>query len=86
MPYALNIPLVATNEPYFLDKDMHKAHDALLAISEGSYILEPDRRHVSVEAYLKSPEQMLELFKDIPEAIENTVDIAKRCAFRQSKT
>lgn len=80
--YALNLPLVATNEPYFLDKDMHKAHDALLAISEGSYILEPDRRHVSVEAYLKSPEQMLELFKDIPEAIENTVDIAKRCAFR----
>ncbi len=85
LAYALNLPLVATNEPYFLDKDMHKAHDALLAISEGSYILEPDRRHVSVEAYLKSPEQMLELFKDIPEAIENTVDIARRCAFRSPK-
>ncbi len=85
LAYALNIPLVATNEPYFLDKDMHKAHDALLAISEGSYILEPDRRHVSVEAYLKSPEQMVEIFKDIPEAIENTVDIAKRCAYRSPK-
>ncbi|PHR61399.1 MAG: DNA polymerase III subunit alpha [Robiginitomaculum sp.] len=80
--YALDLPLVATNEPYFLDKDMHKAHDALLAISEGSYILEPDRRKVSVENHLKSPEQMVELFKDIPEAIANTVDIAKRCAFR----
>ncbi|PHR93386.1 MAG: DNA polymerase III subunit alpha [Robiginitomaculum sp.] len=83
--YTLNLPLVATNEPYFLDKDMHKAHDALLAISEGSYILEPDRRHVSVEAHLKSPEQMIELFKDIPEAIENTIDIARRCAFRSPK-
>ena len=83
--YELGLPLVATNEPYFLDKDLHKAHDALLAISEGSYVLEPDRRHVSPEAYLKSPEQMLELFKDIPEAIENTVDIAKRCAFRSPK-
>lgn len=85
LAYSLDVPLVATNEPYFLDKDMHKAHDALLAISEGSYILEPDRRHVSVEAYLKSPEQMMELFKDIPEAIENTIDIAKRCAFRSPK-
>ena len=85
MAYALNIPLVATNEPYFLDKDMHKAHDALLAISEASYILEPDRRHVSEEAYLKSPEQMIDLFRDIPEAIENTVDIAKRCAYQSPK-
>ncbi|MCF6274432.1 MAG: DNA polymerase III subunit alpha, partial [Robiginitomaculum sp.] len=80
--YDMGLPLVATNEPYFLDPEMHKAHDALLAISEGSYVLEPDRRHVSKQHYLKMPEVMAELFKDIPEAIENTVDIAKRCAFR----
>jgi len=80
--YDMGLPLVATNEPYFLDPDMHKAHDALLAISEASYVLEPDRRHVSPEHYLKMPEVMAELFKDIPEAIENTVEIAKRCAFR----
>ncbi len=83
--YAMGLPLVATNEPYFLDPDMHKAHDALLAISEGSYVLEPDRRHVSPEHYLKMPEVMAELFKDIPEAIENTVNIAKRCAFQSPK-
>jgi DNA polymerase-3 subunit alpha len=83
--YDLALPLVATNEPYFLDKDMHKAHDALLAISEGSYVLEPDRRHVSDQHHLKMPEAMQELFADIPEAIENTIDIAKRCAFRSPK-
>lgn len=82
MAYALDLPLVATNEPYFLDRDMHKAHDALLAISESSYILEPDRRKVSVEAHLKSPESMMALFKDVPEAIENTHLIAQKCAFR----
>ncbi len=83
--YAMDLPLVATNEPYFLDPDMHKAHDALLAISEASYVLEPDRRHVSPEHYLKMPEVMEALFKDIPEAIENTVNIAKRCAFQSPK-
>ncbi|MEE9272269.1 MAG: DNA polymerase III subunit alpha [Robiginitomaculum sp.] len=83
--YDLKLPIVATNEPYFLDKDMHTAHDALLAIAEGSYVLETDRRHVSKEQYLKTPEEMTLLFSDLPEAIENTVDIAKRCSFRSPK-
>ncbi len=82
MAYELELPLVASNEPYFLDPDMHKAHDALLAISEASYILETDRRHVSKHHYLKMPDDMVQLFADLPEAIENTIDIAKRCAFR----
>jgi len=77
--YAKEIPLVATNEPYFLEPTMHKAHDALLAISEGSYVLEKDRRKVTPQHYFKSSEQMESLFKDIPEAIENTVEIAQRC-------
>ena len=77
--YAKDIPLVATNEPYFLEPTMHKAHDALLAISEGSYILEKNRRKVTSQHYFKSSEQMVELFKDLPEAIENTVEIAQRC-------
>jgi len=83
--YDKNLPLVATNEPYFLDPDLHKAHDALLAISEGSYILEKDRRKVSPEHYFKSPEQMADGFKDIPEAIENTLEIAKRCSVKSEK-
>ena len=80
--YGKGLPLVATNEPFFLDPNMHKAHDALLAISEGSYILEKDRRKVSKEHYFKTPNQMVDLFKDIPEAIENTIDIARRCAYQ----
>jgi len=80
--YAKDLPLVATNEPYFMDPDMHAAHDVLLCISEGTYVLEKDRRKVSKQHYFKTAEQMAELFKDIPEAIENTVDIAKRCAYQ----
>jgi len=80
--YDKSIPLVATNEPYFLEPTMHKAHDALLAISEGSYVLEKNRRKVTPQHYFKSAEQMVELFKDIPEAIENTTEIAQRCYVR----
>ena len=83
--YAKGLPLVATNEPYFIDPDIHAAHDALLAINEGSYILEKDRRQVTREHYLKSSEEMVELFKDLPEAIENTVQISMRCAFKSEK-
>ncbi len=85
LAYKLDLPLVATNEPYFLDADMYKAHDALLAIAEGSYVLEEDRRHVTREHHLKMPEIMSELFADLPEAVENTIEIAKRCAFRSPK-
>ncbi|RKQ71638.1 DNA polymerase III alpha subunit [Litorimonas taeanensis] len=83
--YEKGLPLVATNEPYYLDPEMHKAHDALLAISEGSYVLEKNRRKVTGHHYLKSPEQMIELFADLPEAIENTLIIAQRCAYRSEK-
>lgn len=83
--YANALPLVATNEPYYLDPEMHKAHDVLLAMSEGSYVLEKNRRKVTGHHYLKSPEQMLELFADLPEALENTLIIAKRCSYKSEK-
>ena len=83
--YAKEIPIVATNEPFFLDPEMHRAHDALLAMSEGSYVLEKNRRKVSEHHYFKTEEQMVELFKDIPEAIENTLEIATRCTYKSPK-
>ena len=83
--YAKELPIVATNEPYFIDPDIHAAHDALLAINEGSYILEKDRRQVTREHYLKSSEEMAALFNDLPEAIENTIEISQRCAFKSEK-
>lgn len=77
----LNLPLVATNPAYFLDPQQHEAHDALLCIAQGRYISEQDRRRVSGQAWLKNQADMQSLFADLPEALENTVRIAKSCHF-----
>ena len=82
LAYNLNLPLVATNEAYFASPDDYEAHDALLCIAEGRYLVEDDRRRVSPEHYFKSAEEMMALFQDLPEALDNTIEIAKRCAFR----
>ncbi len=79
--YDHNIPLVATNDCYFKDKEAYEAHDALLCISEGRYVTEEDRRRVTPEHYFKSAKEMVALFSDIPEAIQNTEVIARRCSF-----
>lgn len=81
LAYKHNVPLVATNEVYFIDRDMFEAHDALLCIKEKTHIIVNDRRRLNPEYYFKSPEEMVALFEDLPEAIENTVNIAKRCGF-----
>ncbi|MDR1034921.1 MAG: DNA polymerase III subunit alpha [Holosporales bacterium] len=80
-----NIPLVATNDVFFLEKSMHEAHDILLCIAKGTYATTKDRRRVSSEHYLKSTDEMLELFSDINEAVRNTAVIAKRCNFMPEK-
>lgn len=77
--YAHNIPIVATNNAAFLKEDMHEAQDALMCILNGRYLVEDDRPRLPKDFYLKSSKQMKELFSDLPEAIENTVVIAKRC-------
>ncbi|GAA6208580.1 DNA polymerase III subunit alpha [Cognatishimia sp. WU-CL00825] len=82
MAYAMDIPLVATNDVYFPKTEMYEAHDALICISEGAYVDQSDgRRRLTAQHYFKSPQEMIALFADLPEAIENTVEIAKRCAF-----
>lgn len=78
LAYKYNLPLVATNDCYFLTKNMHKAQDVLSCIAEGRYLTETDRKRQTEEHYFKSPEEMEALFADIPEAVENTVNIAKR--------
>ena len=80
--YENAAPLVATNEAYFPKRGVFDAHDALLCIAEGRYVAEDDRRRLSPDHYLKSQSEMAALFADLPEAIENTVEIARRCAFR----
>ena len=74
-------PVVATNDVMFLSKDDFEAHEARFCIGESATLDDPRRsRRYSEEQYLKSEEEMIELFADVPEAIENTVEIARRCS------
>ena len=79
--YELDIPLVATNEVCFPNRDMYNAHDALICIAGGRRVSEPDRRQMTAHHYFKSAAEMAALFEDLPEAITNTMVIARRCAF-----
>ena len=77
----LNIPIVATNDVCFASPDNYESADALNCVLSQTKVIDPDRARKSSEQYFKSSEQMAELFSDLPEAIENTVHIAQRCAF-----
>ncbi len=79
--YAHDVPLVATNDVYYAKAAQAKSHDALLCIADGAFTGQEDRRRVTGEHWFKSPEAMRELFADLPEACDNTIDIARRCAF-----
>jgi DNA polymerase-3 subunit alpha len=81
LAYDLHLPLVATNEAFFIDESMYEAHDALLCVATGSYVSKQDRRRVTRRHRLRSPREMREIFQDLPEAIENTLVIAERCGF-----
>jgi len=74
------IPLVATNECFFATRGMYEAHDALLCIAEGRVLAEQDRRRVTPEHWFKPAADMRALFKDLPEACDNTIAIAQSCA------
>ena len=77
-----NIPIVATNDCYFAKPEMAAAHEVLLCISQSVTLAEDDRRRETEHHYLKSASEMATVFEDLPEAIENTINIAKRCAFK----
>ena len=82
LAYGKNIPLVATNEPFFASVTDYEAHDALICIAEGRLLSESDRRQLTPEHRFKTRAEMRDLFADLPEALSNTVEIAERCAFR----
>ncbi|MFN7053795.1 MAG: PHP domain-containing protein, partial [Gemmobacter sp.] len=84
--YDKGLPLVATNDVYFPKTEMYEAHDALICIAEGAYVdQQTPRRRLTPQHYFKSEAEMCALFADLPEALENTVEIAKRCAFKAFK-
>ncbi|MFO7757645.1 MAG: DNA polymerase III subunit alpha [Roseovarius sp.] len=82
MAYAMELPLVATNDVHFPKSDMYEAHDALLCVADGAYVDQSEpRRRLTPQHYFKSQDEMAALFSDLPEALENTVEIGRRCAF-----
>ncbi len=79
--YKYDLPIVATNECFFLGEDMYEAHDALICIAEGAFVGQSERRRLTSDHRFKSAQEMRALFADLPEAIDNTLVIARRCAF-----
>ncbi|MDR3472187.1 MAG: DNA polymerase III subunit alpha, partial [Devosia sp.] len=83
--YSQDVPLVATNDVYFAEAGLYEAHDALLCIADSTFVGEDDRRRVTPEHWFKPAAAMRRLFADLPEACDNTLDIARRCAFMVKK-
>ncbi|MHB8636974.1 MAG: DNA polymerase III subunit alpha [Fimbriimonadaceae bacterium] len=82
----LNLPLIATNDAHYLCRTDSKPHDVLLCIQTGAKVEDGDRlRFDTDEFYLKSPDEMAKLFADVPEALENTLEIAGRCQVELDK-
>lgn len=76
---ANHLPLIATNQVYFADKKVFEAHDALRCVALGRYVGEENREKLNPHYRFKSTDEMVKLFADIPEAIENTIQFARRC-------
>jgi DNA polymerase-3 subunit alpha len=83
--YEHDAPLVATNDVYFAEAKTYRAHEALLCIADGAFLGQDERRRVTPEHWFKSAAEMRKLFADLPEACDNTLDIARRCAFMVKK-
>ncbi len=83
MADALNLPLVATNDVRFIEERDHEAHEARVCIHDGYALADPRRTaHYSAKQYLRSAAEMTALFSDLPQAVQNTVEIAKRCTVK----
>lgn len=79
--HTLNLPLLAAQDVFFLEKELHGAHDILLGIGDSTTVSNPARRQSNPQHYFKHPAELQQLFADIPEALHNTVHLAQRCAF-----
>ncbi|MBF0213856.1 MAG: PHP domain-containing protein, partial [Magnetococcales bacterium] len=82
LAHQLNLPLVASNDVHFIDRKDHRAHDALICIGTGFTLMDEKRPRINDRRHFATPEEMATLFADLPEALDNTLQIAKRCSFR----
>ena len=78
----ISLPLIATHEVFYLNRDMHEAHDAYLCVGEKTYVNVKDRKKYSSEHYLKSSEEMYKIFHDIPDALENNFNLPFKITYR----
>ncbi|HEV2098890.1 MAG TPA: DNA polymerase III subunit alpha [Stellaceae bacterium] len=81
LAYRHDLPLVATNDVYFPDREFYDAHDALLCIAQSTVVADNDRQRLTPNHYFRPAAEMRELFADLPEACDNTLVIARRCAY-----
>jgi DNA polymerase-3 subunit alpha len=81
LAYRHDLPLVATNDAYFPDRDFYEAHDALLCVAETTVVADQDRKRLTPHHYFRPAAEMRALFGDLPEACDNTLVVARRCAF-----
>ena len=82
LSYKIKIPIIATHEVFYLDQSMHEAHDALLCIKNKTYINDKQRFKLSNNHNLKSNEEMMDLFSDLPEALLNNFYLPYKCNFK----
>lgn len=85
LAYDRNLPIVATNPACYAEPTFHEAHDTMLCIAGSAYVASDDRQRSSPDAWVKPASEMKRLFDDLPEAIENTLVVAQRCAFAAPK-
>lgn len=85
LAYALDLPLVATNECFFPTIEAFEAHDIFICIGAGAYVDDEERRRLTPEHRFKTASEMRDVFADLPEACDNTVLIAQRCAWMVEK-
>jgi len=81
LAYRHDLPLVATNDAFFPDRSFYEAHDALLCIAQGTVVADTERKRLTPFHYFRSAAEMRALFADLPEACDNSLVIARRCAF-----
>ena len=82
----LNVPIIASHEVYYLDKNIYDAHDALMCIGSKNYINDKNRPRLSDNHYFKNTDEMIKLFSDLPEALENNFNLNVRCCYRPSSS
>ena len=81
-----DLPIIASQETYYLKKEMHEAHDALICIGEKNFVDDNNRKKFSNHHYLKKNHELIDLFSDIPEALENNFNFSKRFSFKPKKS